>query len=169
MSSIKQVEVASAAFTIGLATGPLASDTNLIAGRQSTVLSNLSNLYLDYHISGKITTGTTPTVSRLIEVWAYAAINDSLLYPDTMTGTDGNVSATSRDILASGCALVASMATDATTARTYWFKPISVSSLFGGVLPPAVGVFVVQNTGAALNSTAGNHAIYLTGKYASVA
>jgi hypothetical protein len=166
MSNIKQVEVASVAFTITLAS---LNDTGLTQGRESTAVSNLSNLYLDYHISGKITTGTSPSTGGLIEVWAYPALNDSLLYPDTITGTDANATITNRDVVASAFGLVASMVIDGTSDRTYYFKPVSVASLFGGVLPPAVGVWVTHSTGVALNATAGNHAIYLTGKYASVA
>lgn len=167
MSNIKQVEVSTSTFTITL--GSLASDANLLAGRQSTAVSNLTNLYLDYHISGKITTGTTPTTGKLIEVWVYPALDSSLVYPDTITGTDGNVSITNRDVVQSAFALAASMIIDATSNRGYYFKPVSVASLFGGVLPPAIGVWVVQNTGANLHATGGNHVINLTGKYASVA
>jgi len=36
----------------------LASDTNFLAGREST---EIDNEYVDYLLSGKVTTGTSPT------------------------------------------------------------------------------------------------------------
>ena len=53
--------VASAAYTLTL--GALATSSTRTAGRESTAVSNAGNKYLDYLIAGKITTGTTPTVS----------------------------------------------------------------------------------------------------------
>lgn len=168
MSDIKLAYASSAAFTIGLATGPLATDANLLAGRQSTAVSNTSNKYLDYLIGGKITTGTSPTASKTIEVWAYGSVEDSPIYPDVITGSDGNVTFTSRDILANGLALIASIPTDNTSSRTYWIRPVSLLSLFG-VVPKNFGLFVVHNTGVNLHSTSGNHALYYTGVYQTVA
>ena len=85
MASQKIVYASSVDLTITLAS--LASDTNLLAGRESDVVDNSSNLYLDYLLSGKVTTGTSPTSARSIEVWAYALINDTT-YPGVFDGTD---------------------------------------------------------------------------------
>ena len=137
----------------------LASDTNLLAGRQSNVLDNTATLALDYLISGKVTTGTTPTASRSIEVWAVGSW-DGTTYPDTVTGAgDAAKTLTTTDIKASICRLLGAMATDATSNRTYFFGPTSLAAAFGGVVPPKVVIFVVHNTAVALNATAGNHQI----------
>ncbi len=162
-TTFKEALNTSAAFTITLAS--LASDTNLLAGRQSTAISNASNLFKDYFVGGKITTGTSPTGGKSIEVWCYAAVNDTPLYPDAMTGTDGDVSATARYILAASARLVASMTTCNANNVAHWFGPVSLASLFGGYIPPAFGLFVVHNSGVNLNATGSNHALYLTGVY----
>jgi hypothetical protein len=36
---------------------------------------------------------------------------------------------------------------------------------FGGTMPEKCVLFIVHNTGVALNATAGNHAFYATGVY----
>ena len=147
---------ASATITLGLAGTPLASSSGLTAGRQSTAVDNTSNLYLDALVSGKVTTGTSPTVSTFIEIWAYAAIDDAPTYPDTITGSDGDVTITSLNVKNSALALLRTITIDNTSNRTYYWGPCSIAQAFGQ-MPRKWGLFVVHNTGVALNSTAGNH------------
>ena len=55
-----------------------------------------------------------------------------------------------------------------TSDVTHKFYIGSVANLFGGLMPAKWGVWVLNNSGVALNATAGNHAIkYRTLKYAS--
>lgn len=147
----------SVALTFGVAS--LASDTNLLAGRQSTAVDNTTNVDLDHMVSGTIMTGTTPTVSTTIEVWAYASyktVTGTPTYPDVLTGSDANKTITSTNVKNGMLRLVAAITVDATTNRAYYIAPVSIAQLFGA-MPKFWGLFVVQNTGAALNSTAGNH------------
>lgn len=171
MSSIKTAYGATVSLTIDLSTGPLASDSGLVAGRQSSVVDNSSSLYLDYLLAGKVTTGTSPTASKQIEIWVYGAESDgggTPVYPDGITGSDANKTFTSRDILAASCRLAAFLPTDNQSGRAYWFAPLSIASLFGGVVPLKWGIFVVHNTGVALSSTGANHAFYATPVYSTV-
>ena len=141
----------------------LASDTNLLAGRASTAVDNTTNVDLDHLLSGVITTGTSPTVSTTIEVWVYSyhiITTGTPTYPDSITGTDANKSMTSTNVKNSALLRAATLTVDNTTARGYYFAPISIAALFGGTMPPFWGVYVVHNTGVALNSTAGNHVIH---------
>ena len=71
--------------TITLAS--LAHNIDLLAGQESVEIINTSNLFLDYLVSGRITTGTTPTVNRTIEVWAVAAF-DGTTFPHVFAGTN---------------------------------------------------------------------------------
>ena len=145
-----------------------ASDTNLLAGRQSNVIDNSPGLYLDYLVSGKVTTGTTPTTARSIEVWV-AGSWDGTNWPDVITGAgDAAKTFTSADIKASSVRLLGAMATDATSNRTYYFGPSSVAAQFGGVVPVKFVVFVVHSTAVSLNATAGNHQIRLQPIYQTV-
>ena len=158
MADLKLSYPAASDLTITLAS--LASDTSLLTGRESAVIDNSTNLYLDILISGKITAGTSPTASRSIEVWAVGSW-DGTNWPDVFDGTESAETITSADIKASVCRFVAAMATANTSDRTYHFGPMSLASAFGGTLPPKVVLFVTHSTGVALNSTAGNHQIRL--------
>ena len=163
---LKLAYAASSALTITLAS--LATDANLLTGRESTAVANESNLYTDYLIGGKITTGTSPTTDKSIEVWAYGEVEDAATYPDVFDGTDSAETVTSVDIKAAILRPIAGMTTDATSDRTYWFGPVSLMSVFGGPIPKNWGVFVVHDTAVNLNSTGGNHAIWQSGVYHTV-
>lgn len=163
---IKQVTPASSNLTITLAS--LASDSALLAGRQSAEVDNATNLYLDYLLAGKVTTGTSPTDATRIEVWVAALLNDST-YPDAISTGDANRSITSAGIKVAALRLAAVLSVDSTSNRAYAFAPVSVASLFGGVMPDRFVVFVVHNTGAALNSTSGNHVISVTPVHLNIA
>jgi len=133
-----------------------------LAGRESTAVDNTTNLDLDHLLSGKIRVGTSPTASRVIEVWAYAPISiasGTPEYPDVLDGTDSDETMTSANVKASALRLVWSTLTDNTTDRDYFIPPTSIASLFGD-LPPYWGVFVTHDTGVALNATGSNHFLH---------
>lgn len=159
MTDIKMKYGASVALTISPAS--LATDSNLLAGVESNAVDNSSDLNLDFHLAGKITQGTTPTTGKEIRVYVVGLIEDST-WPDVFDGTASAETVTSSGIRDSICKLAAVMATDATSDRVNWFGPVSVASLFGGMVPKKFVVFVTHNTGANLNSTSGNHAIHVT-------
>ena len=154
MADLKLAYGTASDLTITLAS--LASDTNLLTGRESAVIDNTSALVLDYLVSGKITTGTTPTTAKSIEVWAVGSW-DGTNWPDVFDGTESAETITSADIKASVCRFVASMATSSTSNVSYHFGPVSLAAAFGGVLPPKIVLLVTHSTPASPNSTAGNH------------
>jgi hypothetical protein len=158
MADLKLAYGTASDLTITLAS--MATDTNLLTGRESAVIDNSANLFLDYLVSGKITAGTSPTAARSIEVWAVGSW-DGTSWPDVFDGTESAETITSADIKSSVCRYVAQMATANTSDRVYHFGPVSLASAFGGVLPPKVVLFITHSTGVNLNSTAGNHQIRL--------
>jgi hypothetical protein len=150
------------ALTITLASLASTSAGVLLAGRESTVVDNQTTLDLDHLVSGKIRTGTSPTASRVIEVWAYAPIqivSGTPSYPDVLDGTDSDETLTSANVKASALRLVWSTLVDATSDRDYFIPPTSIAGLFGD-LPPLWGLFVTHDTGVALNSTGSNHFLH---------
>jgi hypothetical protein len=165
MADIKVAYGTASDLTITLAS--LASDTNLLTGRESATIDNTSTLALDVLVSGKVTAGTSPTASRSIEVWAVGSW-DGTNWPDVFDGTESAETITSADIKASICRLVAAMATANTSDRVYHFGPVSIAAAFGGVVPPKIVLFVTHSTGVALNATAGNHQIRLQPVYETV-
>jgi hypothetical protein len=165
VGDVKQQFGASAAFTMTLAS--LASSATWVAGVESTAIT--SGDVVDYLIGGKVTTGTSPTVSTLINLYVYAGVNDTPLYPDVLDGTDSAETFTSVNVRTSAIVWAASSVIDADSDRTYWFKPFSLAALFGGVIPKNWGLFLAHNTAVNLNATGGNHALYYTPVYFNVA
>jgi hypothetical protein len=163
---IKLAYGSSAALTITLAS--LAESATHVTGRESTAVANSSN-YQDELVGGKITTGTSPTAGEEIRVWVYAAVEDTPIYPDELDGTDSGETISSENIRNACLRLAEVISVDSTSDETYWFGPISVASLFGGVMPTHWGVFVTHSTDVNLNSTGSNHAIYHTPVYSTVA
>lgn len=162
MADIKIKYPSTSSVAVTLSPASLASDTTLLAGRASTAVDNTVNLDLDHIISGFITTGTTPTVSTTIELWAYAPISiaaGTATYPDSITGSDAAKTMTSANVKYAALRLISSITIDSTSNRAYPFAPVSIASIFGS-MPSFYGLFTVHNTGVALNATAGNHVIH---------
>lgn len=161
-ADIKTKYPATSSVAITITAASLASDTNLLAGRESTAADNTTNLDLDHVVAGMITTGTSPTAGKVIEVWAYTSYKTATgtpTYPDVLDGTDSNETITSANVKASALRrLVASIIVDATSDRSYYFDAVSIRELFG-FMPKFWGLFIVHNTGVNLNATGGNHVI----------
>jgi hypothetical protein len=166
-ADVKVAYGSSAAYTITLAS--LGTSATFVAGREGTAVSNTTNLYLDYVVGGKVTTGTSPTASRSILIFAYGSVDDTPTYPDVFDGTDSAETVTSADILNACLKKVHQTGTSNTSDRTYWFSATSLAEAFGWLLPKNHGLFVAHDTGVNLNSTGSNHALSYTGVFATVA
>jgi hypothetical protein len=148
------------AMTITIAA--LASDTTLVAGRAGTAVDQKDTLdAVDVLVGGKITTGTSPTAARQIEVWAYASYDDTE-FSGSATGSDANLTPDEKTTMR----LLQVIPTVNTSNKTYKF--LSIANAFGGTVPVQFGIYVVHNTGVALHATGANHEIvYITVKYES--
>ncbi len=139
--------------TITLAS--LASDTNLLAGRAGTAIDQKdTDDAIDALVGGRVTTGTGPTASRQIEVWAYGSYDDTN-FNEAITGSDANKTLVTKTTLR----LLTIIPTNNTSDQAYYWGPFSVAQAYGGILPVQWGIFIVHNTGVALNSTGGNHEV----------
>lgn len=146
--------------TPALGIASLASDTNLLAGRQSAVIDCTGGIYDDFLVYAKTMTGTSPTTGRSIEYWLIGS-PDGTLWPDTVTGAgDAARTLTATEIKNAICVPMQALATNATSNQAYHTRVWSARSLFGE-LPARFLVWTVQNTGVALNATAGNHVLYV--------
>jgi hypothetical protein len=164
-TTLKPLYGSAAALTLTL--NSLATDTNLLAGRSSTVVDNTSGLSVDELITGVISLGTSPTVSTTVLVYAWSILDDTPTYPDTVTGSDANTTLTSANVQNAGAfKLGAAITVDATTNRNYPFS-FSLAALFGGNMPKKWGIYVVHNTGVALHST-GNVVSHIPLQYQNV-
>ncbi len=156
----------STAITLTLAS--LASSSTLVVGRQSTVVDNTSNQYVDAILSGQVTTGTSPTAGKQLELWLYGPLKvatSTFTYPvattTALTGSDG--AATFILEQKYNLQLAWSTFNVGTTDTKYAIGPLSVAAVFGGVMPLKFGAFFTHNTGVNLNSTAANHWLHYTG------
>jgi hypothetical protein len=145
----------------------LASDTNLLAGQESSAVDNTVDGRRDYWVSGKVTTGTSPTASRSIQVWAVGSW-DGTNWPTVFDGTNSAETIPLAEIKNAVCRFVAEMATTSTSNQQYDFGPVLISSVFGGDIPAKFVLFITQNSGVALNATAANHQIRVQPVYDTV-
>ena len=86
MATIKIAYAASATITMSLAS--IATSSTFVAGAESAIVDNTSNLYVDAIVGGKITVGTTPTANTQIQISVFTPIDSTPTYPDVMDGTD---------------------------------------------------------------------------------
>lgn len=170
MSTIKPASYPnSTAITLTLAS--LASTTaDPPVGRESTEVVQSTDLGLDVLIDGKITTGTSPTASKRIRIWAWGAGYDgsTVRRPAGATGSDAGLTPAGNYLTA--LRLLHWIDTGSTSNATYSFAGISLLACFGGLfIPVRWGLFVDHNTGVNLNSTGSNHEIrYTVGQVQSV-
>jgi hypothetical protein len=154
------------ALTITLAA--LATSTGRLAGRQSAVVSNASTRYNDVILSGQVTVGTSPTTAKQIDVYVFAPtkiVSGTASYPVAGTTALGESDAAATFEVDQLRALrwAGTMTNIATSDRIYTLLPVSIASLFGGVMPIKWGIFVTHDTAVNLNATAGNHWFHWTG------
>jgi hypothetical protein len=148
---------------IAITLASLASDSNLVTGRESNSVDNTSDLAIDSLVGGKVTTGTSPTASKQIEVWAIGSY-DGTSYDGGATGSDANLTPQQKTLLR----LLTVIPTSSTSNQLYTWGPFSVAQGFGGTMPKKWSIFIVHNTGVNLNATGGNHEIkYTPVKYTS--
>lgn len=155
MASVKD-NFNSASFTITLAS--LASSTSGV-GRQSTLVDNTSNLYTSAQIDLKITTGTSPTANTLVYVYLIRSDNNTPIIDDGAGSSDAGLTVVNAPLL--GTILVSAATSNAAYYGIFDTK-------FLGSLGPKWGIAVVNSTGAALNSTEGNHVKEYLGIYQTV-
>lgn len=158
---------ADSALTITLAS--LASSASLVAGRESAAFDNSTAKDPDVLVSGKITTGTSPTAGKTIEIWVVAPIEDTPTWPDVFDGTDSDETVSAREVLFSCARLAHAITVTATSNVTYPIAPFSVAQLFGGNMPARFAIFVVHDTGVNLNATGSNHALYVQPQQPTIA
>ena len=129
----------------------LASSSTLVAGWESAVITNAAN---DVLLAGRFKANNTAPTAGQIVVYVGGILNDTPTYPDVFDGTSSAETVTSADIRNSILRYAAAITTDATSNRIYEFAPVSVASLFGGVMPAKWWVWVTHSMVQALNATA---------------
>lgn len=163
MSDIKTAYGASGqALTITLAS--LADSST--AGRESTSVSNTSNLFLDVLLQGKIKPQNSGSISApsAVFVYAYASSDGGSDWPDAVTGTDAAITLNNpTQLKLLGVIYVAAINVQ------YKGGPWSLAALYGGRMPEKWGIVVQNDCGTALSATGTDHVFEYQGVYATVA
>ncbi len=168
-TTFKPVYASSVAVGVGTAFNSLATSSTRTAGAQTDLVDNTTNLYDDILLSGAVKLGTSPTVSKQVDIWVVAAKDGVTTYPDVITaGGAATKTWTSENIRNGAAKLLKSMLTDATTGRLLEFSNESVAALFGGVLPQKFVVFVSHDSAVNLDASAGFACNALGVQYQSV-
>ncbi len=120
--------------------------------RESTVVDNSSNLFLDALVMVKVKSASASTsATGYVNVYAYATVDGGTTYSDTCTGSNAGVTLTSPPNLK----LIGTIAVVA-NSTTYNGGPMSVAAAFGGVLPEKWGIVIENKTGATLDASVGS-------------
>lgn len=136
------------------------------AGRESTVIDNSSNKYLDalVMLQAKLQTGT-PANDKAIYVYAYGTVDTTTpTYPDKVTGADAAITLDDPH----NVKLIGTLFAAAAGGLTWKGGPWSVAAAFGGVLPEKWGIVVRNFTGVTLSATEGDHKKLWQGIYSTV-
>jgi hypothetical protein len=130
------------------------------AARQGPVIDNTTTGYLDglFRIKTNGATGGT----NLLDVYVYSSSGDAV-YTDGATGTDAAFTAANR----LNARYLGSVQMNAATGVIAMLGGIAAA--FGGVMPAKFGLIFINNSGAALSSTAADHEVIFQGLTQTIA
>lgn len=145
----------------------LASSQDWSAGWSSASITNTSNNYSDYLVSGTFTTHASNRQAGTINVYIIAALNDTPTWPASSAGTVGTegalgfVDTEERDTIV---APLWSITVDNSASAVYSFSQKGIAHLFGGRVPTHFAIYVAQNcsTTTTAGLAAAGSAIYYT-------
>ncbi len=141
--------------TLTISLNSLASST-VYVGRQSTVVDNTSNVFLDALVFVKVKTSASSLANdKAVYVYALATADGGTTYTETAGASDAGLTLTNPP----NARLIGVINTPS-TATVYNAGPWSVAAAFGGVLPDHWGICVVNVTGQNLDASAGGSAWY---------
>lgn len=135
------------------------------AARESATIDNLVNLFLDALVEVKVqTNASAPTGDKAVYVYVWGTVDytATATFPDKVTGADAAITPDSPTQLR---LLGAIFCTSASTS--YKMEPTSVASLFSGIMPAKWGLVIVNSTGNALDTVAGNFEAQYQGVFAT--
>lgn len=168
-ADIKIAYGASAAITITLAS--LAASSTLLAGRESTAVDNgASNKYLDELLAGFYKMAASNNQAGIIRTAVVGNIDDTPTWPDVFDGTDSTETVTDQPTYDSICRIISDIANDNTASQVWYWGPVAIAGMFGGVLPDQYVLFVSQSAHTSTNawsSTESDHGIKRTPIYAT--
>lgn len=166
--TIKPQYAASVAMTVS-SLHSLAASSTWEAGWTSASVDNTTDEYSDFLVSGTFSTHASNRQAGVINVWAYASLNDTPNWPDIFSsgteGSQGAATVTDTEERDAAMVLIASIVVDNTASAVYTFPPTSLRRAFGLDHPPTHwALFVSQNAATSTNAglASSGSAIYYT-------
>lgn len=131
--------------------------------RQSTVIDNSSNLFLDALVFLKIKSAAASTsATGYVNVYAFGTVDGGTTYSENAGASDAAITLTSPPNMR-----LIGVVNVVANATTYYSGLMSVAAAFGGILPERWGLVIENRTGATLDATGGSHAAIYQGIYGS--
>jgi hypothetical protein len=127
----------------------LAASATFVAGWESALIDNSSNLDVDILISGKFTMASSNNQAGEIRVYLAGMLDDST-WPDVLDGTESTETFTDTEERDAACVLARVLAVDASAGAVIYMAPFGVAQFFGGVCPHKLVLFI---TGSGATST----------------
>lgn len=126
--------------------------------RQSTAIDNTTNLFMDAKVSVKIKTGASGvSATGFVNVFAFGSADGGTTY-------NGGCGASDAAFSGNKDALIFLGSIPAIANATTYVGLFNLSRAFGfGGIPASWGIVIDNQSGAALDSTAGNHAVLYQG------
>lgn len=146
-------------FTCSLAPGGVGLANG--GARQSTEIDNTSDGFFDALVVLKIKTGAAGvSATGYVNVYAYGTVDNGTTRTENAGASDAAITLT-----APPNAKLIGVMNAVANATTYVGGPFAASLGFGGKLPEKWGIIIENKTGAALDTTEGNHAKLWEGIY----
>jgi hypothetical protein len=124
------------------------------AARQSDVVDNNSNKFLDVLCTVRITLANGGTIGneKRVYVYAYGTVDAATpVYPDKVTGSDAAITLDAPSQLKM-IGVIECGAYVSASVITFTMSPASVASAFGGIMPQKWGIVVENKTNIAFTS-----------------
>ncbi len=121
------------------------------AARQSTVVDNTTNVFLDALVAIKVKSGASSTAATgVVNVYAYGTADGGTTYTESASGSDASITLT----VPTNLKLIGRVNVVA-NATTYNAGPFSVAAGFNGVMPDHWGIVVENQSGGTLDASVG--------------
>ena len=131
------------------------------SSRQSAVVDNSTNQFIDALVAVNIKSGASNTAANgYVAIYAYGTADGGTDYTDGATGSDAAFTPTSPTNLR-----LVGIINVVANAVTYKGGPFSVAAAFGGSLPQKWGIVVSNQSGGTLDATEGNFLKIYQGVY----
>jgi hypothetical protein len=148
----------------------LASSQTWVAGWESDLIDNTTNLYTDYRITAKLTVASAANQAGELRLYIVGMLDDTT-WPDVFDGTGSAETVTSVEIRDAICRLAAATVVTNTAGRVYYLDCPSVAAVFNGNLPKKFVLFFAINptTTTTAGLAASGNQVTVVGSYANVA